>query len=116
MHARKSIVAAAVLTSTLATLWAGSAAAGSCTLCFTDPFTGKVQCFENMCAHLKTWLPFPPDAQIKAPVDINSFVRELQAVIGEPAPLPWVLVNPTTKRQFIVDLQKGTMTEIVAAK
>lgn len=115
MHARKSIVATAVLTSTLAVLWAGGASA-SCTLCLPDPFSGKVHCFENMCAHIKTWLHFPPDAQVRTPVDINSFARELQAVIGEPAPLPWVLVNPTNKRQFIVDLQKGTMTEIVAVK
>lgn len=116
MHARKSIVAAAVLTSALGTLCASSAAAASCTICLPDPVSGKVHCFENMCAHVKTWLHFPPDAQVKTPVDISSFAHELQAVIGEPIPLPWVLVDPTNKRQFIVDLQKGTMTEIVAAR
>ena len=65
---------------------------------------------------MKTWLHFPPDAQVKTPIDITSIERELQAATGEPVPLPLVLVNPTNKRQFIVDLQKGTMTEIVAAK
>ncbi|MBB6096392.1 hypothetical protein HNQ60_005314 [Povalibacter uvarum] len=116
MHARKSIVATAVLASTLAALWAGGAAAGQCTICLPDPLTGKIHCFENMCAHIKTWLHFPPDAQVKTPIDITSIARELQTVVADPVPLPWVLVNPTTKRQFIVDLQKGTMTEIVAAK
>ena len=35
------------LASSLAALWAGSAAAG-CTICLPDPLTGKVHCFENM--------------------------------------------------------------------
>lgn len=115
MRARKSIVAATVLATTLASLWVGSASA-SCTLCFDDPISGKKVCFENMCAYLKPWLPVPPDAHIKSPVDISSFARELQSAVADPEPLPWVLINPSTQRQFILDLQKGTMTEVVAGQ
>lgn len=114
MRASKLTVAAAVLASTLTTAWTGSAVAGTCTLCFPDPVTGEMVCFDNMCAHLKTWLDFPPDAQLRKPIGITSIARELQIAVGEPMPLPWILVSPSTQRQFIVDMKKGTMTEIVA--
>lgn len=114
MRTRKWTIAATAMAATITAAWAVTASSASCTLCFNDPVSGQKVCFENMCAYLKNWLPFPPDAYVKAPISIATFAKDLQDVLEDPGPKPWVLINPATQRQFIVDMQKATMTEVIA--